>query len=499
MNTKVTFYGGINEIGGNKFLVEDRGTRVFLDFGMQMGKANSFFSEFLQPRTLNGMGDLFEFGLLPKLRGLYRKDYSKHMNFDDDHKEETKFDAVLLTHAHIDHCAYIHYLRPDIPIYCTEATKLIMQALQETGSGDEYLTYKESFKIYQNDKGGVSRARTDKNREIIERKTNLITPYKKFNIDSIEVEPIPVDHSLPGVCGFVIHTSKGSIGYTADLRFHGRRKSETEKFVEKCSTSDLDHILCEGTRIDEPTSTTEFEVEKDIKDIVNSTKNLVVVSYPTRDLDRLLSFYNAAKETGRQLVIDLKQAYLLKLFENSENYREIYPKIDDPIIKIFESRKSWGLVDKNRDYWTDKIMLEDYDTWEREFIDRDNSVDYRDVSSKQHDYMFYCSDFKLQELIDVRPSTGSSYIRSSTEPFDDEMRLDQERIKRWLVHFGLLDKEEGWNVTHVSGHGSRDQIKRVVQETKAKNLVPIHTVHEEYFKKWHDNVTKIEINESLSF
>lgn len=498
MDTKVTFYGGINEIGGNKFLVEDKGTRVFLDFGMQMGKANSFFSEFLQPRTLNGMGDLFEFGLLPKLKGLYRKDYSKHMNFDNDHKEETKFDAVLLTHAHIDHCAYIHYLRPDIPIYCTEATKLIMQALQETGSGDEYLTYKESFKIYQNDKGGISRARTDKNREIIERKTNLITPYKKFNIDSIEVEPIPVDHSLPGVCGFVIHTSKGSIGYTADLRFHGRRKSETEKFVEKCSTSDLDHILCEGTRIDEPTSTTEFEVEKDIKDVVNSTKNLVVVSYPTRDLDRLLSFYNAAKETGRQLVIDLKQAYLLKLFENSENYKGVYPKIDDPIIRIFESRKSWGLVDKDRDYWTDKIMLEDYDTWEREFIDRDNSIDYRDVSSKQHDYMFYCSDFKLQELIDVRPSEDSSYIRSSTEPFDDEMRLDQERIKRWLIHFGLLDKEEGWNVTHVSGHGSRDQIKHVVQETKAKNLVPIHTVHEEYFKKWHNKVAKVEINGFLN-
>jgi hypothetical protein len=36
--TKITFYGEIHEIGGNKFLVEDRGTRIFLDFGMQMGK-----------------------------------------------------------------------------------------------------------------------------------------------------------------------------------------------------------------------------------------------------------------------------------------------------------------------------------------------------------------------------------------------------------------------------------------------------------------------------
>ena len=36
--TKLTFYGGIHEIGGNKFLIEDRGTRIFLDFGMQIGR-----------------------------------------------------------------------------------------------------------------------------------------------------------------------------------------------------------------------------------------------------------------------------------------------------------------------------------------------------------------------------------------------------------------------------------------------------------------------------
>lgn len=496
--TSLTFYGGINEIGGNKFLVEDKGTKIFLDFGMQMGKANNFFAEFLQPRTLSGMGDLFEFGLLPQLHGLYRKDYAKHMDFDNDHKKETNYDAILLTHGHIDHCAYIHYIRPEIPIYCTESTRLIMQTFQDTGSSEEYITYKEHFRIYENNRGEMSRAKDEKNREIIPRNIQTIVPFKKFNIDSIEIEPIPVDHSLPGVCGFIINTSKGSIGYTADIRFHGRRKNESDKFVQKCANADLDHMLCEGTRIDEPTSATEFQVEKDVTDIVNATKNLVVVSYPTRDLDRLLSFYNAAKETGRDLVIDLKQAYLLKLFQDSESYKNIYPKIEDKIIRIYVPRKAWGLLDKNVEYWTEKIISEDYDKWERDFIDMKNSVDYRDVSSKQKDYMLYCSDYRLQELIDVKPKEDSSYIRSSTEPFDDEMRSDHARIKRWLVHFGLLQKEENWNVTHVSGHGSRDQIKHVVQDTKSKNLVPIHTVHEDHFKQWHDNITKVEINDSLS-
>ena len=40
---------------------------------------------------------------------------------------------------------------------------------------------------------------------------------------------------------------------------------------------------------------------------------LVICGYPIRDLDRLMSFYLAAKTSGRFLVIDLKQAYLLKI------------------------------------------------------------------------------------------------------------------------------------------------------------------------------------------
>jgi mRNA degradation ribonuclease J1/J2 len=33
LTTKVFFYGGVDEIGGNKILLEEKGTKVFLDFG----------------------------------------------------------------------------------------------------------------------------------------------------------------------------------------------------------------------------------------------------------------------------------------------------------------------------------------------------------------------------------------------------------------------------------------------------------------------------------
>jgi len=76
--TSLTFYGGVNEIGGNKILVEDRGSRIFLDFGMSFKIAIRYYSEFLQPRKCNGILDFIEFGLLPKIKGIYRNDFLEH-------------------------------------------------------------------------------------------------------------------------------------------------------------------------------------------------------------------------------------------------------------------------------------------------------------------------------------------------------------------------------------------------------------------------------------
>ena len=40
--TTLTFYGGVDEIGGNKILLQDRGTRVFFDFGMSYSMKKQF-------------------------------------------------------------------------------------------------------------------------------------------------------------------------------------------------------------------------------------------------------------------------------------------------------------------------------------------------------------------------------------------------------------------------------------------------------------------------
>ena len=141
----IDFYGGVDEIGGNKILVGSNSTSFFLDFGMSFNKANDYFSEFLQPRKSNGIMDFIEMGLLPKIKGIYREDYLRHSGLDS--PEKPSINGILLSHAHMDYSAYIHHLRNDIPLYMTKDSQLILKVLEDTSavSFGETLEYKKTF------------------------------------------------------------------------------------------------------------------------------------------------------------------------------------------------------------------------------------------------------------------------------------------------------------------------------------------------------------------
>jgi len=74
---------------------------------MSFNQSNMYFSEFLSPRNCNGLGDYFAKGLLPDIKEIYRQDYLRYMGRP---KEDREVDAVLISHAHMDHMSYLHHL-----------------------------------------------------------------------------------------------------------------------------------------------------------------------------------------------------------------------------------------------------------------------------------------------------------------------------------------------------------------------------------------------------
>lgn len=68
MPVGLTFYGGANCIGGNKFLLEADDMALFLDFGTNFGAEGLFFDEFLRPRSITRVRQsLSTYGRFPKL------------------------------------------------------------------------------------------------------------------------------------------------------------------------------------------------------------------------------------------------------------------------------------------------------------------------------------------------------------------------------------------------------------------------------------------------
>jgi hypothetical protein len=47
--------------------------------------------------------------------------------------------------------------------------------------------------------------------------------------------------------------------------------------------------------------------------------------------------------------------------------------------------------------------------------------------------------------------------------------------------------------------GSGDQIRKIIEGSNSKMLIPVHTGPEEYYKKWHNNVKEVTMNASISF
>ena len=423
--TTLTFYGGVNEIGGNKILLQDRDTRVFLDFGMSYSMKKQFYSPpFLAPKSERSLQEL---GILPRIEGAYKFDQAP-----------PTVDAVFLSHGHLDHSAYLSFIKREVPVYCGETTRIILQALSEVRRADlEFSVADINFRTFRTG--------------------------KKIRVGSLEVEPFHVDHSVPGAYGFVIHTSNGAVVYTGDFRDHGARPDMTREFVENAGKAEPVAVITEATNMTGATVSSESEVEGKLQNIVAQAEGVVLAEFAYSDVDRLNSFFHIAKKTGRCMAVSLKQAHLLEALRKDKGLT--VPDLNDDAVRVF--RKS-----KKR-----------FDKWERELLERydgKNKVfDVFEASKHQCRMVLALSFYDFEELVALQPAAGSCFVLSASEPFNEEMEIDYERLVNWLSHYGLPQYH-----VHVSGHIMPLQLKRALSQINAKKIFPVHTEKAELFARF---------------
>ena len=460
--TSLTFYGGVNEIGGNKILLEDKDTKIFLDFGKSFSRRAKYFEEYINPRTSNGIVDFLTMGLVPDIPGVYRDDLMKMAGRKP---QPPDVDAVLLSHAHADHADYISFLHEDIPVHMGAACHLILKALSERASRSiekEVLDYKpRPYNIRD---------------KPIPRTVKEFRTGDKIKIGSLEILPIHVDHSVPGSYGFVIHTSDGqSIVYTGDMRMHGTHSEMTRDFIEKAKDAKPTVLITEGTRIaDKAKAESEAKVYKESNKIVSSTKRLVFADFNFKDVDRLRTFYSIAQENGRKLVVKLNDAYFLKHLSKDPHLD--VPDIDDEHIIIYLPKRGTGTYSDS-----------DYKAKDKDFANLHNAWTAEQIAAEESKVLCAMGFYSFNALIDMKPKSGAAYIHSSSEPYTEEQVLSEDRVDAWIERFSMNKFQ-----SHCSGHARGKDLMEAVSEISAKSIYPVHTSHPDAFKSVSKNCKIVE-------
>jgi ribonuclease J len=582
MTTKLTFFGGVDEIGGNKILLQTDDGSVLLDFGRRMGEYGRFFSEFLVARSKNALRDMLRLGILPKIDGIYSPhlvdmtvlfeneavakkvpldeamDYWKTVDVCPCDATRPAVDCVFISHAHFDHIQDISFLDPSIPVYCTEKTKVLAKAMTDvsvSGVDDQYfevtkkVTIKQKPQLFKTLCPGECACSEEKEEEhpLVEdpkikfKFTYDTAPsYRKFNtasedqIKGIKYKLIPVGHSVPGACSILLTLPDGKrILYTGDVRFHGTGEVTMEDYVRSIGGS-VDILITEGTRIGSDEVLTEEQVRKNISSDISRSEGLVLVNFGWKDLTRFRTIYQAARENGRTLAISAKLAYLLyemffafpaeyedprsmpnlKVYlkregdllyskADYEKYKMGYlhyhgrniAQTDQNVVRVAERLGAGGNPDNPKNPLPKTSRGQPYDyqqIYDLATHHVRNGVKAYQIRQGPQQYVLMFSYWDANELFDLIPRRSNfktRYISASTEPFSEEMEIDESKLVQWLDYFGVdydfeTKKERKIFLRrHVSGHASKPELKEVIEKINPAKIIPIHTTRCDLFRE----------------
>lgn len=436
-------FGGGREIGGTKIqLRTTSGEFIWLDFGKSFKQEKLYFSEpYLSPR---GPYQLKFFNILPPVEGIYLED-----SF-----ENSDCLGVLLSHPHSDHYDYARYLKRTIPLYALNTCIATIRSRDEID-----VTVKKDYRFFIESEFEPSlRFRP------LDRST--VSPVGPFNVRIFEV-----DHSTPGAASFFVESGGKSVAYTGDIRFHGRNAWLSEDFISSLKGEKVDLLITEGTHTEKTSPGSEEEVYQKVLATVEKCKGLVLAHFSITDLSRLETFLKISRETDRKLIIGFKLfklLYDLCLREKVlENYNEI---LTFEGVCLYKKQKEIEYM------------------WEKELGEIARRLGLKTIQAEQlkeaieqKSSILVLNFYDFNELTYIKPISGSIFILSQSEPFDEEGIIDFEKLKNWLEFLGIPMFS-----IHCSGHADPFSLKRIIETLSPEKTLVVHSERPETLSNFVD-------------
>lgn len=247
-SVKITFLGGLNEIGKNITLFECNDDMFILDCGMAFPDGEMLGVDLVLP----------DFSYLER--------------------NQDKIRGIVLTHGHEDHIGALPYLlkRVNFPVYGTPLTLGLLGG-----------------KLKEHNLQGKA-------------KLNTIRPGQRFKLGCMSIEFIHVNHSIPDAVGLAIHTPAGIIVHTGDFKIDCTPTQggmiDLARFAELGKQGVL-ALMADSTNAERPGYTTTEQKVGNTFDMLfrEAENNRIIIATFASNIGRIQQIINCAAKYGRKV------------------------------------------------------------------------------------------------------------------------------------------------------------------------------------------------------
>ncbi len=324
--------------------------------------------------------------------------------------------GIILTHGHEDHTGALPYVLPKIPgtpIYATRLTE------------------------------GLVQGKLREHKLLDSTPLHVIEPGVEFSVGSFKIVPFRVNHSIPDGVGYAITTRLGTIVHTGDFKFDhtppdGRRADLG--LIAEIGNRGVEFLLSDSTRAEKEGYTlSESTVGESLGRLVGEAPGRVIVATFASNIGRVQQVIDAAWAHGRKMVA---------LGRSMEQNTAI------ALERGYLDARDGTLVKKDQLQRLSKEQLVVMTTGSQgepmSGLTRMSNRDHRNITIEPGDTV----------IVSASPIPGNEEAVAKT--------IDNLFKEGAMVHYEPLVH------CHVSGHGSREELKLMLGLVKPRHFVPIH-------------------------
>jgi ribonuclease J len=328
-----------------------------------------------------------------------------------------KVRAIILTHGHEDHIGGLPWILSElnVPVYGTEFTLALVE-------------------------GKLEEHRLLDDAELIE-----ILPGRRFTIGPFSIMPIRVTHSLVDCVALAIHTPIGTIVHTGDFKIDLSSPDAKPFDLHAFAELGKQGVLCllqDSTNVDRPGYTpSERAVRPRLDEIFSQAKKKLFFSCFSSSIHRIRIAMELAAAHGR------KVAVVGRSLDNSTEIAQDLGYLDLPPGLVINP----GQI---RDMPPNKIVVL--------------------ISGTQGEPMSALSRAAVNNHKYAHIDAGDTVVLSSRV-----IPGNEKSIYRMIDHLERRDAkvihDDGTQgLIHVSGHGSQEELRLMINLLRPKFFVPVH-------------------------